>query len=157
MVEGRGRRLDVPTAFADDDGSADPQLASTMRACAAGQCPVDDVIALLCAGVRLLVPIVAVLDEMGEDGEDKSSHMASVSLLQADGRRGILAFTSLDALRAWDPTARPVPAAAPDVAAAALAEGAQGVLIDVAGPIRLPVDGDHLSRLAAAAPGHRPG
>lgn len=156
MVEGGGRRLEVPTAFAGDTGSADPRLASAMRACAAGERSVDDVIDLLCSGARLLVPIVAVLDEMGEDGEEKASHMASVSLVQADGRRGLLAFTSLDSLRAWDPDARPVAAAAPDVAAAAEEEGAQGVLIDIAGPIRLALDGVHLARVAASARRHSP-
>ena len=146
MVEGRGRRIETPSAFAGDDGTADPRLRSAL----------DDgdsatVLRLLQAGTRLLVPIVAVLDEADPSGADKSSHMAAVSLLQADGRRGLLAFTSLESLRAWDPAARPVPVPAPDAAAAALAEGADGVLVDIAGPVRFALDGDVLADLASRA------
>ena len=150
MVDGQGRRIEVPGAFAADDGSADPLLVQALDKCAAGSIPVDDVVTLLCEGARLLVPIVAVLDERDESGGDKSSHMASVSLVQPDGRRGLLAFTSVAALAAWNPQGRPVPVAAPDVARAALAEGAQGVLLDIAGPVRFALDGAHLERVAQA-------
>lgn len=142
-VEGGGRRIETPTEFAADTGDADPALG---RALAAGD--PDAVLAALAAGARLLVPIVAVLDEAGDDGGDKSSHMASVSIVQPDGRRGLLAFTCLESLRAWDPSARPVPARADDVARAALDEGAHGVLVDIAGPVRFAVDGAALAAVA---------
>lgn len=145
-VEGAGRRIDTPAQFAGDEGAADPRLVAAL-----GEGRGDAVLALLREGVRLLVPIVAVLEEVDADGADKSSHMASVSLVQPDGRRGMLAFTSLDTMRAWDPTARPVPARACDVAAAALAEGADGVLVDIAGPIRFALDGESLLRVAESA------
>lgn len=148
MVEGKGRRLEVPTAFADDDGSADPALAEVMRACARGERSVADVVAVFATGPRLLVPIVAVLDELGDDGEEKSSHMASVTLVQSDGRRGMLAFTSLDALKAWNADARPVAARAPEVAQAAIEEQCQGLLIDIAGPVRFALDGEFLRQVA---------
>ena len=106
------------------------------------------VLDLLCAGARLLVPIVAVAE--GEVA-DSAPHMASVTLVQPDGRRGLLAFTCLETLRAWEPDARPVAAAAPDVAAAALAEGADGVLVDIAGPVRFALDGDALRLVASHA------
>lgn len=141
-VEGRGRRIETPGAFAGDDGRADPRWEAAYADPAAVE-------ALLHAGVRLLVPIVAVLDEADtETGADKSSHMASVSLVQADGRRGLLAFTGTEAMVRWDPAARPVPATAHQVAAAALAEGADGVLVDVAGPVRFAIDGEFLAELA---------
>lgn len=151
-VHGNGRRIEVPARFAGDSGEANPELARAMRLCAQGSVEVSEVIDLLARGARLLVPIVAVLDESEASGADKSSHMASVSLVQSDGRRGVLAFTSLASLRAWDPGARPVPALAPEVAQVAVAEGAQGLLIDVAGPVRLAVDGEALERLAAGSP-----
>lgn len=138
---GYGRLIQAPTDFTDDDGSADPRL----REALAGD-DADAAFDLLLAGARLLVPIVAVA--AGDGGGEKSSHMASVSLVQADGRRGLLAFTSLETLRAWDPGARPVPARAPDVARAALDEGADGVLVDVAGPVRFAIDGPTLRALA---------
>lgn len=145
--QGAGRRLEVPTAFAGDDGSPDPRLRAAIDAWSSGAATVEDVHAALRAA-RLLVPVVAVLDEATPEGGEKSSHMATVSLVQPDGRRGLLAFTSLAALGAWDPAARPVPATATAVAAAAVAEGAQGVLVDIAGPIAFAIDGPALSALA---------
>ena len=142
---GQGRRIQAPDAFAGDDGRADARWESAYAD------PVE-VEALLRSGVRLLVPIVAVVDEVdARTGGDKSSHMASVSLVQADGRRGLLAFTGLEALALWDRAARPVPVTAYDVAAAALDEGADGVLVDIAGPVRFAIDGQLLIDLAARA------
>ena len=142
VVQGGGRSIEMPEAFAGDDGRADPRWDSAYADPA-------DVEALLRSGVRLLVPIVAVLDEAdAETGADKSSHMASVSLVQADGRRGLLAFTGLESLARWDPVARPVPVTSHQVAAAALDEGADGVLVDLAGPVRFAIDGELLRELA---------
>lgn len=131
-----------PGRHAGDDGRADPRWE-------AAYADPERVEELLRSGVRLLVPIVAVLDEAEpETGADKSSHMASVSLVQADGRRGLLAFTGIDAMAMWDPAARPVPVTSHQVAAAALDEGADGVLVDIAGPVRFAVDGELLLDLA---------
>jgi hypothetical protein len=142
---GDGRHLEVPTGYADDDGSADPRWARALRDPA-------QVEQLLRDGVRLLVPIVAVADDVDpQTGADKSSHMASVSLIQSDGRRGLLAFTGVEAMARWDPHARPVPVDSRQVAAAALQEGADGVLVDIAGPVRFAIDGALLADLAGGA------
>lgn len=148
-VQGRGRSIETPQGFAGDDGRADARWAAAYADPA-------DVEALLRTGVRLLVPIVAVLDESDpETGADKSSHMASVSLVQDDGRRGLLAFTGIETLARWDPAARPVPVTSHQVAAAALEEGADGVLVDLAGPVRFAIDGELLLELArGVAPGN---
>ena len=110
------------------------------------------------AGARLLVPVVAVLDEaeVGADGlrRDKDSHMATVSLLNPDGRRGLLAFTSTATLAAWQSDARPVAATSQRVAQAALQEGADAVLLDVAGSGALP---DRGGSAAGAGPPAPPG
>ncbi len=141
-VEGQGRRIETPDAFAGDDGRADPRWEPAYADPVAVE-------ALLRSGVRLLVPIVAVLDEVdAQTGADKSSHMASVSLVQPDGRRGLLAFTGTESLARWDPAARPVPVTSHQVAAAALEEGADGVLVDIAGPVRFAIDGEFLAELA---------
>ena len=143
-ITGDGRRIETPARFAGDDGSADAGLAAALSSGDG-----DAVRELLESGVRLLVPIVAVLDEADEvTGADKASHMASVSLVQPDGRRGLLAFTSIDTMRAWDPAARPVPVTVFDVAAAAVEDGAQGVLVDIGGPVRFAIDGELLAELA---------
>ena len=146
MADDARRSIETPSGFADDHGSRDPHLSAALQSGDA-----TAVLAILRAGARLLVPIVAVLDEADASGADKSSHMASVSLVQSDGRRGLLAFTCLESLKAWDPDARPVPVAAPAVAAAAIAEGADGVLVDIAGPVRFALDGDVLAELASVS------
>ncbi|HEY7857794.1 MAG TPA: SseB family protein [Candidatus Nanopelagicales bacterium] len=139
-------------AFGGDDGTAQPALAAVLARYAAGQASAHDVVAEL-AGSRLLVPVVAVLDEAetSSDGhrQEKDSHMATVTLLNSDGRRGLLAFTSVQALQAWQTTARPVAAPARRVAQAAREESADAVLIDVAGPVPFPLEGAALQAVAA--------
>ena len=73
--------------------------------------------------------------------------MASVSLVSADGRRGLLAFSSVQAMAAWDPAARGIPATGVKVAAGALEHGADAILLDVAGPVRVALDGSVLRAL----------
>ncbi|MBK8435702.1 MAG: SseB family protein [Austwickia sp.] len=60
-----------------------------------------------------------------------ASAMAAVRLVAPDGRQGLPVFTSLEALTSWDPSARPLPMAAPDVARMALEEGCDVLLVDL--------------------------
>jgi hypothetical protein len=141
--------------FADDDGTLEPALAAVLAAYDDGRASVRDV-ALVLTGSRLMTPLVAVLDDAEEspDGlrQDKSSHMASVSLVAADGRRGLLAFSSVQAMAAWDPAARGIPAFGAKVAAGALEEGADAVLLDLAGPVQVALDGALLRALGTGSP-----
>ena len=141
--------------FADDDGAVQAPLAEVLSAYGAGAASPRDVAAVL-ATSRLMTPLVAVLDEEAETPEglrrEKSSHMASVSLVAPDGRRGLLAFSSVQSMAAWDPAARGIPAAGPRVAAAALEEGADAVLVDLGGPVRVALEGALLRALATGAP-----
>lgn len=140
--------------FADDDGSPDPALAQVLALHALGEARLSDVVRAL-HGRRLMAPLVAVLDSVDDDvaagapgpGE-KDSHMATVSLVSPDGRRGLLAFTSVAAMAAWDPAARGIPATAARVCAAALEEDADAVLLDLAGPVRLALTGPALAAVA---------
>lgn len=144
---GRGRSLASP-AFAGDDGAADPALREVL---AAGD---DDAVLESLRTARLLVAVVAVVGERDEaTGADKSSDMAVVSMVNAAGERGLLAFTGLDSLAAWDPAARPVPVRAADAAKAALDDGADALVIDVTGPVRRVVTD---RALAILAEGHEP-
>lgn len=145
----------IPEAeFADDDGSPDPALAAALALHALGQVGLSAVVRAL-HGKRLMTPLVAVLDSVEDDlaagapgpGE-KDSHLATVSLVGPDGRRGLIAFTSVASITAWDPAARAIPAAAARVAAAALQQGADAVLLDLAGPIRIALTGDALLAVA---------
>ena len=141
---GGGRSLAGPS-FPDDDGSADPVLRGLLAQ--RGGSLVEAL-----RSRRLLVAVVAVADEVDESGADKSSHMAVVSMISASGDRGLLAFTGLDSMANWDPTARPVPVTGSDAAGAALADGAQALVIDVQGPVRAVVSGADLADLATPNP-----
>ena len=86
---------------------------------------------------RVVVAVVAVAEETAEVNGvtvDKSSEMSLVSMIAKDGRRGLLAFTGIDALRAWDPSARPVPVSGIDASRAALDDDCEALVLDVAGP-----------------------
>jgi hypothetical protein len=63
----------------------------------------------------------------------------------------VLAFTSVAALARWRAGARPVPTEAIDVWRAAVADDC-AVVIDVAGPVPLAVDGARLRALALGGP-----
>jgi hypothetical protein len=82
---------------------------------------------------------------------EKVSEMALPTLIGDDGRTAVLAFTGLAALLAWRPDARPVPVPAGQVWRAATGT-ADAVVIDVAGPVPLAVDGARLATLAAGRP-----
>lgn len=138
-------------AWAGDRGEPDPQVRAALSA-AAKASGADDylaAVAALCAA-RLLLPIVADGDE-GGDGPDPDRHaeMAAVLMTSASGASGVLAFTGLDALQAFDPKARPVPCTLDEVAATAAEVGASAIVVDVAGPHVLVIEGDLIGQLAA--------
>jgi hypothetical protein len=137
--------------FRDDRGAADPRVAAALAAYQAGQGSERAALAAL-AGARLLVPVVATLaGGAGPAGGDKDSEMALPTLIGNDGRPALLAFTGLDALARWRRDARPVPAEADRVWRAAVTEGC-AVVIDVAGPVPLAVEGARLAALAEGRP-----
>jgi hypothetical protein len=137
-------------AFASDDGSASQQVAEALRRVAEGA-GLEVAIAALC-DARVLVPVVALRgdDTGGTDADDGEGtvDMAAVFLTGRDGRRALLAFTDLAALAGWDADARPVPVTTREAAQSALTEGADALVLDVAGPVQVPVEGDALRRVA---------
>jgi hypothetical protein len=140
-------------AFPDDDGRADPALATALEQHAQEPAPAAVLAAL--SRSRLLVPVVAVRGGDGDGdgrtagGADKEADMSAVLMQGRDGRRALLAFSSLERLTRWDPHARPVPVPMADAARAAVTERAAAVLVDVAGPVSFVVSGDDLAELAA--------
>jgi len=137
--------------FRGDHGAADPQVAAALAAYLAGQGSEQAALCAL-AGARLLVPVIAVLaDEAAPAAGDKNSEMMLPKLIGQDGRPAVLAFTCTGALARWRPDARPVPAEADRVWRAAVADGC-AVVIDVAGPVPLAVEGARLAALAARHP-----
>jgi hypothetical protein len=140
--------------FRDDRGAADSRVTAALAAYQVGRGSEQAALTAL-AAARLLVPVVAVLAHgtaPDVDGAgDKNSEMVLPTLIGRDGRPAILAFTGLDALARWRPDARPVPAEASRVWRAATADGC-AVVIDVAGPVPLAVEGARLAALAAGEP-----
>ena len=136
--------------FRDDDGAADPRVTAALAAYHAGQGSERDALVALSAA-RLLVPVIAVLADGSAVEGDKNSEMVLPTLIGQDGRPAVLAFTGLDPLARWRPDARPVPAEADRVWRAAATDGC-AVVIDVAGPVPLAVEGTRLAALAAGQP-----
>ena len=150
--------------YAGDDGAPDPRVAAALSAYAAGQGSEQAALAAL-SHARLLVPLVereAGADEpcahaahpgAPEAGCDHraAKEMAFPTLIGRDGRRAVLAFTSRAALAGWRGDARPVPAEARQVWSIAAGDSC-AVVIDVAGPVPLAIDGARLAALAAGGP-----
>ncbi len=153
-----------------DDGTADPLISSVLAAFAAGEGSEQSALTALASG-RLLVPVVPVVTggpghhdpaavdadvcqpETGEEPPhlpgpgEQASDTATPRLIGLDGRTAVPAFTSVDAMRMWQATARPVPVPAREVCHAA-AEESSAVVVDVAGPVPLAIEGARLAALA---------
>ncbi|MDR6865440.1 hypothetical protein J2Y69_000022 [Microbacterium resistens] len=122
---------------AADDGSADPALLDALlrfRAGTGGQADVVDAF----RAARVLIPLVA---ERGEEGVapgglvvDKTQELSIVTVAAPDGRRVQPVFSSVQAMSAWDRTARPIPVPAVRAALAASAEDTDLIVLDPGSP-----------------------
>lgn len=131
-----GGREVTSTGFDNDNGSADPALIDALQTGA------EKAWMGILANARLLVPIVAAPTEVDTSGEfavEKSTDMAVVTITAPDGTKGLPVFTSLDALAAWDASARPSPVRAAFAAQAAISEECQVLLLDIASEHRVVV------------------
>jgi hypothetical protein len=138
--------------FADDDGSASHQVRAALAAYdLAPEARHAETLALL-QDHRVLVPVLAVLGEVEYDEQglahDKTSDMATVLVTGRDGRTALLSFTSTDNLAAWNPEARPVAVDLRKAALSAVQDGADALVIDIAGPVLFAVEGPELRSLA---------
>ena len=132
------------TDFATDDGRC-PELLE--RAFASGS---SLAIAAAVRNSRLLIPVVpapagALPDE---DHCGVGDGMASVTFIANDGRRALLAFSSLAALQTWDASARPLPQAGEQIARTVVGAELDALIIDIADAHRTALQGTEL-RLAA--------
>jgi hypothetical protein len=78
--------------------------------------------------------------------------MALPTLIGNDGRKAVIAFTGTETVSRWRADARPVPVSAASLWPAVAAEQADAVVIDVAGPVPLVIEGARLAALAEGAP-----
>jgi SseB protein N-terminal domain len=152
--------------FRGDDGSAEPRAAAALMAYGSGRGSEHAALTAL-ASSRLLVPVIArvsgIVREQGSaregggagrvraGGGARGAEMSVPTLIGRDGRPAVPAFTCLDALARWRPEARPVPAAAGQVWRAAVDDSC-AVVVDVAGPVPLAIDGARLAALADGQP-----
>jgi hypothetical protein len=140
--------------FSDDDGSADPAAAAELAAFASGAGSEHAALTAL-ARVRLLVPVLAApargAGARTARGQEKASEMSIPTLVGHDGRLAVPAFTCLDALVRWRPGARPVPVEASRVWQVAAADSC-AVVLDIAGPVPVAIDGARLAALASGQP-----
>ena len=136
-------------AFPDDDGRIDPVLHMAFSEFDSTGDPTL-ILGALCT-VRVFVPVIALLGETPADG-DKDADMAAVLMTGADGRKALLAFSSVEAMGVWDPQARPVPIFAHDAARAAVDEHASAMLLDHGNTHITVIETEDLEHLAA---GHR--
>jgi hypothetical protein len=138
--------------FPGDSGEAPQQVTAALAAYDADPGVLHAATLHVLQDARLLVAVVAVLGEVEHDeaglAHDKSSDMATVLMRGRDGRTALLAFTGSDALRRWDPAARPVPVPARRAAEAAVQDHAEALVVDVAGPVVFVVETDDLHELA---------
>ncbi|MEE6289070.1 SseB family protein [Georgenia sp. MJ173] len=142
-----GRTL-KPNPFSGDDGSAPAAIVAALA--------LDDeterLVALADAlrDARVIVPVVAHEHPgRGEDGEvvshtkhgsgdpqaDACASAAMVSVRTPDGRAALPVFSSVEAMQAWDATARPVPVEGVRAALAAVADADSMLVLDAAGPV----------------------
>lgn len=83
---------------------------------------------------RVLIPLLAEAGDLGEtpDGRivEKTQELSIVTVASPDGRKVMPVFTSVAAMRAWNPESRPIPVPAPQAAVAAAQEHTDLIIID---------------------------
>lgn len=130
-----GRRLES-SRFADDDGTTPPAVAAAMAKFRAGDGDEVSVVEALRES-RVLIPLVAELGEAGQNAEgvtvDKSADLSIVTVAGPDGRTVLPVFTSMDAMTAWNATARPVPTDFRAATLAAADERTDLIIVDPGG------------------------
>lgn len=131
-VPWEGRSFDA-NPHAGDDGSADPALQAALAAFREGTGSAAAIVDAY-RSARLLIPLVA---EKGDEGVgptglrvDKSQELSIVTVAAPDGRRVLPVFSSVGAMTAWDPRARPVPADGIRTALSAAADDTELIVLD---------------------------
>lgn len=123
--------------FAGDSGEAPARLLEALRRFRAAELAQEDVLDAV-RDARLLVPLVAHAGETAVDDHgrrfDKTQELSLVTVSAPDGRRVLPVFTSTEAMAAWNPVARPIPASARRAALAAAGEDTPLMVLDATSP-----------------------
>lgn len=124
-------------AFANDHGETPAELAAVLRQLKIAEAELSEALAVF-SKARLLIPLLTVAGDLGEtpDGRivDKTQELSIVTVKAPDGRSVLPVFSSVAAMRRWNPDARPVPNFGKNVALAALDDGNDLVILDPGTP-----------------------
>ena len=127
-----GRAFEA-NSWADDDGSAPALLIEAIEAFQSGNASAVAVVDAF-RQCRVLIPLLADLGEaeLGSHGQlvEKSADLSIVTVSGPDGQRVLPVFSSVSAMQAWNPTARPVPVEPVKAALAAASEATHRIVID---------------------------
>lgn len=123
-----------------DTGAAAPELTAALVAYQEDHRHYPSVLGRLQTSRLLLALVPLPASQAGE--------MAAGFVQSASGRLGLPVFSAVSSLEAFDAQARPLPVTLAEVAAMAVAERAEALLVDPAGPVPVVVEGEDLTRLA---------
>jgi hypothetical protein len=141
-------------AAADDDGSADARLVEAVLRFRSRELGMPEVLAAL-GTARVLVPLVTDRGDegVGAHGQlvDKTQELALVTVAGPDGRHVLPVFSSVDAMRTWNPAARPIPVTAPQAALAAASDELGAIVLDPGSPTEFALRRTAFEALATGA------
>jgi hypothetical protein len=153
-VSWSGRQFEA-NSWSGDDGSADPALIAAVNGLRAGSGTAEQVLDAL-RSARVLIPLLADLGEVGVGAHgqsvDKSADLSIVTVETPDHQGGLPVFSSVAAMTAWNPKARPVPVFAPKAALAAAQEGNTRVILDPMSPTEFVIRRPAIAALAQDIP-----
>jgi hypothetical protein len=118
--------------FADDDGSARPELIAAIKEFHSSGDASNVFVEF--SKSRLLIPLIAELGESGEGAHgqtvDKSADLSIVTVQTPDKQTGLPVFSSVETMKAWNESARPVPSDAVRAALSAATDGTTRIVLD---------------------------
>jgi hypothetical protein len=142
-------------SFADDDGKAPAELVKVMADFRSGGAGIEQVVDQIRIS-RLLVPLIAQLgeSEIGAHGKkvDKSAELSIVTVKSPDDQESLVAFSSVDAMSRWNPSARPVPTDAIRLCLAAASQMSTRVVLDPGSETEFVLRRPAIARIAQSLP-----
>ena len=142
-------------SFVDDDGKAPPELVAAIADFRSGEVGIERVVDQIRIS-RLLVPLIAQLgeSEVGAHGKkvDKSAELSIVTVKSPDDQDSLVAFSSVDAMSKWNPSARPVPTDAIRLCLEAAGQMSTRVVLDPGSDTEFVLRRPVISRVAQSLP-----
>ena len=142
-------------SFADDDGKAPAELVAAIFALRSGEGTIEQVVDQIRVS-RFLVPLIAQLgeSEIGPHGQkvDKSAELSIVTVKSPDDQDSLVAFSSVEAMSRWNPSARPVPTDAVRLCLAAASQMSTRVVLDPGSETEFVVRRPAIAKIAQSLP-----